>query len=99
MGLNLSEKAERYRQLSRYLSNPEDVAAALQLAAQLDDIARLEVPVDQAIAKSLVGNTFWLKEALAALCAVPATKPLIFDILFSEMLSPPDEPDARETDA
>lgn len=45
MGSRLTQKAASYRRLAEALSDPRDVATAMDFADLLEDVGRLEVPI------------------------------------------------------
>lgn len=86
MVFGLCKRANLYRELAAGLSNPQDIASAFELAAQLEDISRLEVP-DCAFEVDQRCEAAWLRQALPRLFSVPQCNPVYLEILFAEVLS------------
>lgn len=63
MGSSLTERAALYRRLAGTLSNADDVDTVLELAEQLDDLARLQFPMQVELINPR-DDQQWLKQAL-----------------------------------
>lgn len=86
MALKLREIAKRYRELAMGLSNPNDVALTLELAAQLEDIARLEVSDCQTDDNRFTEQACWLQSALFRMFEVPCSSPAELEKMFALLL-------------
>lgn len=85
MGSSLTEKAAAYRRLSQALSDPRDVATALELAELLDDIGRLEVPVNR-VSRDLPEKAVAIGLALNRVFKPEPHCPVALELLFKQVL-------------
>lgn len=85
MGSSLTEKAAAYRRLSQALSDPRDVATALEFADLLDDIGRLEVPVHRA-SRELPEKAVAIGLALDRIFKPEPHCPVALELLFKQVL-------------
>lgn len=85
MGSSLAEKAVTYRRLSQALSDPRDVATALEFAELLDDIGRLEVPVHR-VTRDLPEKAVAIGLALNRVFKPEPHCPIALELLFKQVL-------------
>lgn len=85
MGSSLTEKAVAYRKLSETLSDPRDVATALEFANLLEDIGRLEVPVHR-VSRDLPEKAIAIGLALNRIFKPEPHCPVSLELLFKQVL-------------
>jgi hypothetical protein len=85
MGSSLAERAALYRRLAETLSNADDVEMVLELAEQMDDLARLEFPM-HVESSDLRYEHQWLKHALNNAYKLRRFAPPLIEVLFHEVL-------------
>lgn len=98
MGSSLTERAALYRRLAETLSSADDVEMVLELAEQLDDLARLEFPM-YVESTNLRDEHQWLKHALSNAYKLRRFAPPLIEVLFHEVLFGASSSTEKDTDS